>query len=75
MIGPPFPEGAEYLWRWFAELDNDRGDTGDGPAPITYQDIEAWARLTGRKPRPWEVGVIKALDTAARRIAGEGASA
>lgn len=40
-----------------------------GPAPIAYQEIEAWARLTGKRPRPWEVGILKALDVAAVRIA------
>lgn len=33
-----------------------------GPSPITYQDIAAWARLTGRRPTPWEVSVLRDLD-------------
>lgn len=35
---------------------------GMGPGPITFQDIAAWAKLTGRHPTPWEVSVIRQLD-------------
>lgn len=64
LIGPPLPPAGAYLWRYFIELDAARGGTGFGPSPIGYQDILAWARLTGRRPLPWEVGVLMALDRA-----------
>ena len=35
--------------------------------PITYQDIDAWSRLTGRQPSPWEVSILVGLDDAVRR--------
>lgn len=59
---PDIPEAAEHVWRWFLELSQARGSTGFGPAPLTYQDIAAWARLTGADPSPWEIGVLKRLD-------------
>lgn len=29
---------------------------------LTYQDIKAWAELTGRDPQPHEVAALLALD-------------
>ncbi|WP_435052260.1 phage tail assembly chaperone [Geoanaerobacter pelophilus] len=58
---PPMPAEVEHIWTWFQELSATRGG-GFGPAPITYQEIEAWSRLTGNRPTPWEVTQIKMLD-------------
>jgi hypothetical protein len=33
--------------------------------PITFGEIAAWARLTGREPSPWEIGVLRQMDQAA----------
>lgn len=57
------PGAGRYLWEWFLELHAARGSTGFGPAPIGWQDIDAWARLTGRKPSALEVVALRALDT------------
>ncbi|MBN9525785.1 MAG: hypothetical protein J0H82_06270 [Alphaproteobacteria bacterium] len=62
LLGPAVPPAGLYLWGWFNELSDARGAGGLGPAPISYPDILAWSRLTGRRPAPWEIGVIKALD-------------
>lgn len=59
--GPPLPYCLRHLWEWFGELADARSG-GMGPGPITFQDIDAWARLTGRHPTPWEVSVIRQLD-------------
>lgn len=59
--GPPLPYCLRHLWEWFGELAEARGG-GMGPSPIGYQDIAAWAKLTGRRPTPWEVSVIRQLD-------------
>lgn len=37
-----------------------------GPAPITYQDVDAWARLMDRQPEPYEVDALMKLDSAMR---------
>lgn len=49
---PPKPEGFDYLHEWLQEL----------PKPLTYSELESWARLTGRNLRHWEVEVLMALD-------------
>jgi hypothetical protein len=59
---PPPPE-VDHLWRWFNDLHNTRGG-GFGPQAISYAEIDAWARLTGSSPTPWEVSVLRRLDVA-----------
>jgi len=36
----------------------------NGPARITWPDLDAWSRLTRRDPSPWEFHVIASLDDA-----------
>lgn len=60
--GPERPPAGDYLWGWFLELHRVRGG-GMGPAPITFQDLEAWARMRALRLAPWEVEVIQDLDT------------
>lgn len=60
--GPSLPEDSAHLWAWFVELDRSRGSTGFGPAPIGWQDMAAWASLTGRWPMPWECQALMAVD-------------
>jgi hypothetical protein len=64
------PSGLQYLAGWFGELAGSRA-SGFGVGPITYSEIEAWSRLTGRSPDPIEVRAIRALDYATRAIAHE----
>jgi len=35
---------------------------------ITYQEMKAWAELTGRSPTPFEIEQISALDTLMFRV-------
>lgn len=56
--GPPMPELGAHLWSWFSQLHKAR------QGPITYSEIEAWARLTGNSPQAWEVQAIKEIDVA-----------
>jgi hypothetical protein len=60
--GPVFPSVLGYLWNWFHELSDARSSGGMGPCCITYQDIAAWSRLSGHKPSPWDVAVLRDLD-------------
>lgn len=64
--GPPFPDTLGYLHQWFGELSNARGMGFTGPAAITYQDVDAWARLTDQHPAPHEVAALFAIDAAWR---------
>lgn len=64
--GPRFPDALAYLHEWFVELSAARGEGVHGPAAITYQDIDAWARLMDRQPEPHEVAALTELDRAYR---------
>lgn len=56
------PEAGEHLWSWFWSLERGRACGMNGPEPLAYAEIEAWARLTGTELRPWEVDALKAMD-------------
>lgn len=62
LYGPVFPDALSYLYQWFSELSRTRGASMAGIAPITYQDVAAWAGLTDNRPLPHEVDAIMALD-------------
>jgi hypothetical protein len=59
---PPVPAALQHVWEWFGELSSSRSGNGGGPNPLSFVEIEAWARLTGRLPAPREVQAIMALD-------------
>lgn len=60
------PEALAHVWEWFCELSNARAPGAFSLAPISYQDMEAWARLTGAQPTSAEVGLLRQLDDAFR---------
>lgn len=60
--GPELPLDVAHIWRWFVEIAAGRGSNGWGPNPISYLDIDAWARLTGTIMRPTEVRAIVLVD-------------
>jgi hypothetical protein len=66
LAGPLFPESLAYLWEWHLELARARTVGMNGPDPLTYQAIDAWARLTGREPWPHEVAALLSLDLVSR---------
>jgi hypothetical protein len=55
------PWQGQKIWTWFWELDRTRPQN-DRPLPFTYQEIEAWARLTGREPSVLEVICLTTMD-------------
>jgi len=63
--GPPIPKAVKHVWGWFKEL-------RAGQDPITYLEISAWAGLTGNRPTPEEVRLIKRLDTVYLNSLGDG---
>lgn len=67
---PDLAPEAEYLWRWFREIDARRRG-----GPISYAEIDAWARLTGRRPTRWEVDAITRIDDAVQHVGIEQALA
>ena len=64
--GPQFPDEIGYLWDWFGELDRTRDLGPHGPRALSYMEVDAWARLTGRSPMPHEVDALMVLDGAMR---------
>lgn len=50
------------VWSWFLELNAARTSNGFGPNAISYSEIKAWAELTDRDIKPFEVTLIKHLD-------------
>ena len=50
------------VWMAFLELDAARGANGFGPNPLSYTEIDAWARLTGARLSAWEVSLLRDID-------------
>lgn len=51
---PELPEAVSYIWKWYME----ELQTGD---VISWREIEAWAKLTGKEIRPMEACAIRKL--------------
>jgi hypothetical protein len=66
LIGPARPIALEYLWSWFMELRVGAGQGFNGIAPLTWTELDAWARLTQTRPYPHEVKALFSLDLIAR---------
>lgn len=60
--GPGCPPAGLHIWGWFLELHRSRPMGGMDAGSITFSELEAWSRLTGAAPSPWEVEVLLALD-------------
>jgi len=52
-----------YLWSYFLQLNNSR-QSGMSVNALSYSEIDAWQRLTNTTISPFELSVIKALDSA-----------
>lgn len=61
---PPIPSAAVYLWETYQRIAS-RRTVGMGDGPITWQDIDAFCRLTRTRLRRWEIEAIEAMDDAA----------
>ena len=64
LTAPPLSERVRYLWGWFLELHGRRGSGMNGPASLSWPDLDAWARRTKRDPTPWEFRAIGLIDDA-----------
>lgn len=61
---PDIPPDGALLWSWWRELASGRGNNGFGPLPISWADMDAWARLTGTPLSPWQAGTLRDMDNA-----------
>ncbi|UTC27974.1 hypothetical protein [Stenotrophomonas phage A1432] len=52
--GPELPEELEYVWEWFREV--------FAGTPLTFQEMQAWSNMTGKRLLGWEADLIKSLD-------------
>lgn len=57
---PPFPQPLAYLWQAYLRLRRRTPGGFNGPQPVGWPSIEAFARLFGLAP--WEIELIEALD-------------
>lgn len=63
--GPPLvPEAGRLAWGWFLELSATRSWHASGPNPISFAEIDAWARLMRWPVEPRHVSLLRALDEA-----------
>jgi hypothetical protein len=60
------PEELEYLASWAFQLAGRSGVGMDGPAPLSYSQVEAWSRLLDIEVEPHEVAALMELDAAIR---------
>lgn len=56
----------EWLVGWAFRLVGRSGGGMEGLAPLSYQAVEAWARLMDVRLHPWEVDALMELDAAIR---------
>lgn len=59
---PELPGSCAPLWEDFLSLHESRGTAGLGAARITFVDMDAWQRVTGKTLSPWDVEVIRKTD-------------
>lgn len=60
---PDFPEEYTFAWSSFFDLNNCRGSNGFGVNPISFSEIEAYTRLTGKVLLPYEINAINIIDS------------
>lgn len=63
---PRYPQALAYLDEWHSEWSAGRGDAPNGLAPMTWSDVESWARQTGKVLEPYEVTALVQLDNTFR---------
>jgi hypothetical protein len=68
-VPEPHPALA-YLIGWWRELHGRRPDIH---APLSHQEIAAWAHLTGRRPTFNEVDALRRMDDACLAVHAEAA--
>lgn len=58
------PAGGELLWRWFLDLGQTRTYHMAGPNPISFVEIEAYARQMRWPLEPHHIDILRAMDAA-----------
>jgi len=63
---PECPLVLLYLWGWFVQLSAGRASGPMGSSGISFQDVDAWARLMDHQPKPHEVNALMMMDVTFR---------
>jgi len=59
---PDLPWCWQYLWHWWQELAAGRQGGGMGTSGLSWAEMDAWARRTGRNPTPQEFQLLRRID-------------
>lgn len=62
--GMQIPAGGELLWKWFMVLHKTRQAGMAGPQPISFTEMQSYARLTNQHIEPRHVAILIAMDQA-----------
>ncbi len=60
---PDFPEEYTFAWEAFLDLNSCRGSNGFGLNAISFTEIDAYCRLTGKVLLPYEINGINTIDS------------
>lgn len=60
---------------WYYELAAARSSGMAGPNAISFPEIEAWARMTGRTPDAFEIRCLTIIDGVFRQVAAKASEA
>lgn len=63
LAGPPAPESLAHLLEWSSELASGRRIDMNGPMPISWMDLDAWARMTDRHVEAHEAQALMLIDS------------
>ncbi len=59
---PPAPALLQHLLPLYRELATSRQGRFNGPLPLAWSELLAWASLTATPVSPWEARLLRALD-------------
>lgn len=59
---PPVPALLQHLLPLYRELATSRQGGFNGPLPLTWSELLAWAALTATPVSAWEARMLRALD-------------
>ena len=60
----PLPDAAADAWGLWCDITAGRTQNGMGVAPLSWVDLDAWARMRGHKPTFTELELIRTIDRA-----------
>jgi len=61
---PIVPEAGRLLWRFFVEMSAARSYHMGGPNPISWVEIQAWARVRRWPVSDTHISILRAMDDA-----------